>query len=84
MSGALHLDQGEELVHLHPRLVLLLVAQQVGDDGLVVLDVGAEWDGDGLTLAVGHLHQPLRSGQHITGGECLVILNNANNTGNIL
>ena len=55
MGRALDLHQGEELVDLHPGLLLLGVAQQVGHDGLVVLDVGAERDTDGFTLAVGHL-----------------------------
>ena len=59
MGGALDLDQGEELVHLHAGLLLLGVAQQVGHDGHVVLNVGAQRDGDRLTLAVGHTRRSL-------------------------
>ena len=36
------------MVHLHAGLLLLGVAQQVGHDSHVVLDVGAQGDGDGL------------------------------------
>ena len=42
VGRALDLDQGVELVHLHPRLLLLAVPQQVGQDGLVVGDVGTQ------------------------------------------
>ena len=42
VGGALDLDQGVELVHLHPRLLLLAVPKQVGQDGLVVGDVGTQ------------------------------------------
>ena len=47
VGGALDLDQGEEMVHLLAGLLLLGVAKQVGHDSHVVLDVGAQWDGDG-------------------------------------
>lgn len=52
VGGAFHFDQGEELVHLHARVLLLLVVQNVGHDGLVVGDVHAERDRDRLTAAV--------------------------------
>ena len=42
MGRALDLDQGVELVHLHPCLLLLAVPKQVGQDGLVVGDVGTQ------------------------------------------
>ena len=46
------LDQGIELVDLKPRLLLRAVAQQVWQDGLVVSDVGTQWDSDGLAIPV--------------------------------
>ena len=42
VGRALDLDQGVELVHLHPCLLLLAVPQQVRQDGLVVGDVGTQ------------------------------------------
>ena len=46
------LDQGIELVDLHARLLLLAVTQKVWQDGLVVRNVGAQRDCDGLAFPV--------------------------------
>ena len=50
--GALELDQGVELVKLHACLLLLAVAQQVWQDGLVVRNVGAQRDCDWLAFPI--------------------------------
>ena len=52
LGGALHLHQRVELVHLEARILLVRVAQQVGHDGLIVRDVGAQGDGNGLAVTV--------------------------------
>ena len=52
MGGALDLDQGIELVDLHARLLLLAVPKQVWQDGLIVRNVGAQWDCDWLAFPV--------------------------------
>ncbi|KAK2493776.1 hypothetical protein MC885_016331 [Smutsia gigantea] len=52
LCRALHLHQWVELVYLQARILLVRVAQQVGHDGLVVRDVRAQRDGDGLAVAV--------------------------------
>lgn len=49
---ALDLDQRVELVHLQSGVLLVRVAQEVRHDGLVVRDVGAQRDGDGLAKPV--------------------------------
>ena len=50
MGGALHLDQGIELVDLHARLLLLAVTQQIGQDGLVVRNVRTQRNCDRLAF----------------------------------
>ena len=50
MGGTLDLDQGVELVNLHACLLLLAVAKQVWQDSLVVRNVGAQRDCDGLAF----------------------------------
>jgi len=56
MRGALDLDQGEELVNLHTCILLFCVPQQVWNNGLVILNIGTEGDGDGFTFAMSDLH----------------------------
>lgn len=45
-------DQRIKLVHLKPGVLLGGVPQQVGHDGLVVGNVSAQGDGDGLAEAM--------------------------------
>lgn len=59
MIGALHLYQGEKLVHFEARLVLGLVAQRVGHDGLGVGQVFAERNSNWLACCRGHCELPL-------------------------
>ena len=50
--AALHFDEWEELVNFQPGVLLLLMIQQVGHNGHVVLDVIAQGDGDGFAAVV--------------------------------
>lgn len=59
MGGAVHLYQGEELVHFQARFLLSLVAQRVGHDGVGVGQVVAQRKGDGLAGRRGHCKLPL-------------------------
>lgn len=52
IRAALHLDERHVLVHLLAGVLLLLMIHQVRHDRLVVRDVHAEIDGDGLAAAV--------------------------------
>lgn len=52
IRAALHLDERHVLVHLLAGVLLLLMIHQVRHDRLVVRDVHAEIDGDGLATAV--------------------------------
>lgn len=59
MSGAVHLDQWDKLVHLKASLLLSPVAQDVGQDGLGVRQVIAEGESDRLTGRRGRCILPL-------------------------
>ena len=52
MRGALDLDQGVKLEKVDACLLLLAVAQQVWQDGLVVRNVGAQRDCDWLAFPI--------------------------------
>lgn len=59
MGGAVHLDQWDKLVQFQGCVLLVLVAQEVGQDGLGVRQVFADRKGDGLTGGRGHCGLPL-------------------------
>lgn len=59
MSRAVHLYQGEKLVHFQARFLLSLVAPHVGHDGLGVGQVIAERKSDRLAGRRGHCKLPL-------------------------
>ena len=52
MRGALDHHQGVELVNLQACLILIAVAQQVWQFGLVVRNIGAQWDCDWLAFPI--------------------------------
>ena len=52
VGRAIDFDEGEILVGLTAGLVLASVAHQVGEDGHVVGDFSADWDGDGFAASM--------------------------------
>lgn len=52
IRAALHLNERHVLMHLLPSVLLLLMIHQVRHDRLIIWDVHAEIDGDGLAAAV--------------------------------
>lgn len=70
IRAALHLHERHVLVHLLAGVLLLLVIHQVRHDRLVVRDVQAEVDGDGLAAAVmrKRITAAVQSGGGMQGG----------------